>query len=97
MLRAGGSNQWINEEQVGIMEPILGEFWNESVSWTTARGASTTLSFVGALAVNRHEDTSFLFSMICEVLQKEREMRAGEGSNSRDEYLDIRVIRSSPG
>lgn len=47
MLRKGGSNEYISPAQVDVMRPLLDEFWNSSVSWTTGRGASTTLSFVG--------------------------------------------------
>jgi len=47
MLRLNGSNQWLNDTEKSLMEPLLGEFWNGSVSWTTTKGASTTLSFVG--------------------------------------------------
>lgn len=47
MLRTNGSNDFINQTQVDEMEPLLDNFWNSSVSWTTTKGASTTLFFVG--------------------------------------------------
>ncbi|ORY24292.1 hypothetical protein BCR39DRAFT_500213 [Naematelia encephala] len=48
MLRLNGSNQYINPDQVAEMKPLLSNFWNDSVSWTTQPGANTTLSFVGS-------------------------------------------------
>jgi hypothetical protein len=50
MLREGGANEYLNESEVEIMRPLLGEFWNSSLSWTSARGAATTLSFIGESA-----------------------------------------------
>lgn len=47
MLRLGGSNEYINSDQVGVMSPLLDQFWNQSISWTTTAGSSNTLQFIG--------------------------------------------------
>jgi hypothetical protein len=47
MLREGGANEYLNESEMEIMQPLLGEFWNSSVSWTSVQNAATTLSFIG--------------------------------------------------
>ncbi|RSH91113.1 hypothetical protein EHS25_010289 [Saitozyma podzolica] len=47
MLRTNGSDEYLNATQVEEMSPLLGSFWNSSISWTTSNGSSTTLSFVG--------------------------------------------------
>ncbi|WVQ96649.1 hypothetical protein IAU59_003754 [Kwoniella sp. CBS 9459] len=47
MLRVNGSDQWIDDDQVGDMRPLLDQFWNKSISWTSTEGSWTKLSFVG--------------------------------------------------
>jgi len=47
MLREGGANEYLSESEMEMMRPLLGEFWNSSVSWTSVQGAATTLSFIG--------------------------------------------------
>ena len=47
MLREGGADEYLSESEMEIMRPLLGEFWNSSVSWTSVQGAATTLSFIG--------------------------------------------------
>ena len=47
MLRINGSNQYINQTQVDAVTPLLPNFWNGSLSWTTTENASTTLVFTG--------------------------------------------------
>ncbi|EIW73563.1 hypothetical protein TREMEDRAFT_20069, partial [Tremella mesenterica DSM 1558] len=47
MLRNGGANEYINATQVAVMQPLLGNFWNQSVSWTTTQGSEVTMDFVG--------------------------------------------------
>ncbi len=47
MLRVNGSDQYINDTQVDSVRPLLGEFWNGSLSWTTTAGSNTTIFFVG--------------------------------------------------
>ena len=51
MLRTGGSDEYINATQVDAMRPLLGNFWNESLSWSTTENASVTLTFVGEYLV----------------------------------------------
>ncbi|WVW84635.1 hypothetical protein I302_106669 [Kwoniella bestiolae CBS 10118] len=47
MLRTNGSNEYIDAGQVEGMIPLLGEFWNSSISWTQGKGSWMELSFVG--------------------------------------------------
>ncbi|KAL7423100.1 hypothetical protein Q5752_002399 [Cryptotrichosporon argae] len=47
MLHANGTDESINATQVAVVEPLLPEFWNGSLSWTSTEGASTTLTFTG--------------------------------------------------
>jgi len=47
MLRKDGTNDYINATQVAAMQPLLSQFWNNSISWTTTAGSETTLTFVG--------------------------------------------------
>ena len=47
MLRNGGSNEYIDIAGMETMVPLLGQFWNQSVSWTRVLGASTTIRFIG--------------------------------------------------
>ena len=47
MLRLNGSDQYVNASQVDGMVPLLSQFWNSSISWTTTLGSSTTLTFNG--------------------------------------------------
>ncbi|WVF69147.1 hypothetical protein IAT40_003921 [Kwoniella sp. CBS 6097] len=47
MLRVNGSDQWIDDAQVAEMRPMLDQFWNQSISWTSKEGGWTKLSFVG--------------------------------------------------
>ena len=47
MLRINGSNQFINQTQVDAVTPLLSNFWNSSLSWTTTENCSTTLVFTG--------------------------------------------------
>lgn len=49
MLRLGGSNEYIDEQGTSLMTPLLPNFWNQSISWTTTADASTTLNFIGRL------------------------------------------------
>lgn len=32
MIRQGGSDEYIDADQVGIMSPLLDRFWNQSIS-----------------------------------------------------------------
>ncbi|WWC88709.1 uncharacterized protein L201_003622 [Kwoniella dendrophila CBS 6074] len=49
MLRLNGSNQSLNEDQdqVNEMEPLLTQFWNQSISWTEKQGSWVQLNFTG--------------------------------------------------
>lgn len=62
MLREGGSNEYINPDQVEIMSPLLDQFWNKSVSWTTKAGSTTTLQFIGEF---HHRASLSNLRMIC--------------------------------
>lgn len=47
MIQLNGDNEYINATQVAAMTPLLGHFWNSSISWATNKGCSNTLSFIG--------------------------------------------------
>ncbi|OWT39936.1 hypothetical protein C362_02432 [Cryptococcus neoformans Bt1] len=47
MLRVNGSDEYINQTQVDSMRPLLGNFWNNSISWTTTLGSWTSIYFNG--------------------------------------------------
>ncbi|OXG82371.1 hypothetical protein C348_03050 [Cryptococcus neoformans Gb118] len=47
MLRVNGSDEYINQTQVDSMRPLLGNFWNNSISWTTTSGSWTSIYFNG--------------------------------------------------
>ncbi len=47
MLRVGGATEYINQTQVDTITPLLSNFWNQSLSWTTTPGSNVTLTFVG--------------------------------------------------
>ncbi|ODO10116.1 hypothetical protein I350_02344 [Cryptococcus amylolentus CBS 6273] len=48
MIRINGSDEYINQTQVDAIQPLLGEFWNSSLSWTTSEGSWTRLAFTGS-------------------------------------------------
>ncbi|WWD18502.1 hypothetical protein CI109_102954 [Kwoniella shandongensis] len=67
MLRINGSDQYINQTQVDEIRPLLGQFWNSSISWTTSVNSSTSIRFVGtdiwAYGISGPEQGSFLATL----------------------------------
>ena len=51
MLRQGGALEYINATQAAIMQPLLSNWWNQSISWTTTGGSAVTLNFSGGCPV----------------------------------------------
>ncbi|KAK8858618.1 hypothetical protein IAR55_002847 [Kwoniella newhampshirensis] len=67
MLRINGADEYIDQTQVAAMRPLLGQFWNSSISWTTGVNCSTSINFVGtdiwAYGISSPDQGSFLATL----------------------------------